>query len=281
MSADRDYKVGRKNQWRRELWNAITDRLHVPAREALVLYLAGPDDLDRPLALARGFKPLNLIAVDRDAETVTRLRRSGALCVRGDMVDVVLSWPSDKPLGVILGDFCSGLEKRLWELAAYTALMPQFWDAVIAVNLQRGRDSTGTHLRAQWSELYGHSALGKTKHRGLLFAGEFAAWAFAIGKGLVAGDSDGLYMKDGGGDPNDEQFSLCVQATRPHFMSYRSGDALTFDSAVLRAPLPPEFKRERKTEIAGTKHLKATRHIAAVLAHRTMRIKATVNRSLH
>jgi hypothetical protein len=74
-----NYKFGTKANWRRWQWNRIVERLAVPVRDAVVVYLAGPEDLDRPVALSKGFRPDNLIAVDRDGDVVKQLRMNGTL----------------------------------------------------------------------------------------------------------------------------------------------------------------------------------------------------------
>lgn len=59
-----NYNFDEKNKWRIWNWNRIRERLTCKPRDALVLYLAGPQDLDRAVAMRKGFDPLNMIAVE-------------------------------------------------------------------------------------------------------------------------------------------------------------------------------------------------------------------------
>jgi hypothetical protein len=62
--ATRDYDVGRKNHWRRTIWNEILRRTAGQEKQNVVLYLAGPQDLDRTVALQKGVPDQNLVAID-------------------------------------------------------------------------------------------------------------------------------------------------------------------------------------------------------------------------
>lgn len=62
--ATRDYDVGPKNHWRRTIWNEILRRTAGQEKEKLILYLAGPQDLDRKVALQKGVPDQNLVAID-------------------------------------------------------------------------------------------------------------------------------------------------------------------------------------------------------------------------
>jgi hypothetical protein len=56
--ATRDYDVGPKNHWRRTIWNEILRRTAGQEKEKLILFLAGPQDLDRNVALQKGVPDL-------------------------------------------------------------------------------------------------------------------------------------------------------------------------------------------------------------------------------
>ena len=64
-----DYTSKPKEIWRRWVWNRVAERINLSITgfkrsEAFGLYLVGPDDLDRPVAMEKGFLSLNLIAVE-------------------------------------------------------------------------------------------------------------------------------------------------------------------------------------------------------------------------
>jgi hypothetical protein len=73
--ATRDYDVGPKNHWRRTIWNEILRRTAGQEKEKLILYLAGPQDLDRKVALQKGVPDQNLVAIDVVMENVLRVRQ--------------------------------------------------------------------------------------------------------------------------------------------------------------------------------------------------------------
>lgn len=134
-----NYKFGAKNQWRRRLWSQIAD-VTKNRKDAVVLYLAGPQDLDREVAVRHGFSPANLIAVDADRAVVAALRKRGSTAIYGRLDDVMANWPADWPVSVVLADFVSGLHFHVLRSILIWSFAPQFKSGVMAVNLQRGRD---------------------------------------------------------------------------------------------------------------------------------------------
>ena len=75
-----NYKNGRKNNWRRTVFNQVSAR--VSARDAIVVYLPGPQDLDRQVLCEKGFSPNNLIAVDKDRNVVASLRSKNKVAIK-------------------------------------------------------------------------------------------------------------------------------------------------------------------------------------------------------
>lgn len=134
------FKNGQKNQWRREAWNRIAE-LTPDRHNALVVYLPGFEDLDRPEALRRGFRDANLIAIERDPETAQSLRCSGRTVIQGDLLETLTFWPSHRKVAVVVADLQSGLADGARNLAMLTQLCPALNDATLLVNLQRGRES--------------------------------------------------------------------------------------------------------------------------------------------
>jgi hypothetical protein len=160
------YKAGQKKNWRGWLWNRATERLTTPVENAVVLYLAGPEDHDRQKAIARGYRNENVIAVDIDADNIERVRRAGGIGICANLTSVLLAWPEDWPIHAILGDFCGGLAGPAADFAmALWACEGMRPGTVVAVNLQRGRDAVSNEVRSLLSRI------GYGKHRGKAFMG--------------------------------------------------------------------------------------------------------------
>lgn len=157
--AHHNYAFGLKNQWRREVHNRIVERLSVKPSDALVLYLAGPKDLDRVEFLRRGYKEHNLIAIERDADTARNLRTGGRLVLNGALGDFVKTWRKT-PVHVVFADLCCGIEVSVIQIVDRLIKNECFAGCVCAFNLLRGRDGRTNHIRALFSEC--------GKHRGLL-----------------------------------------------------------------------------------------------------------------
>lgn len=153
-----NYKFGTKNNWRRWAWN----RLAPASKDDVVLYLAGERDLDRAVAIEKGFDPRNLIAIEQDPNVVASLRRRGVNCIHGDFQQVVRSW-GGRNVSVVFGDFCSGIPKDFHITLGRMSASPCFADTVCAWNLMRGRESW--HARSeQMTAFFQSEVFGK--HRG-------------------------------------------------------------------------------------------------------------------
>lgn len=109
------YKFGIKNNWRRQIWNEISSRIKVPKKEAIVVYLAGKEDLDRKVAIEKGFKPYNLIAIDRDKDVIDHLKSRGVLAIQGDLFDVIKGFCGN--IDVLVADMCCGVTDEVYEFA--------------------------------------------------------------------------------------------------------------------------------------------------------------------
>lgn len=268
------YKFGTKNNWRKWLWNRIAERLHVPARNAVVLYMGAAEDLDRAEALRRGFTNTNLIHVDRDAKVTAAIRRAGGLGVTGDFFDVVRCWPQHHSIDVVLGDFCNGLTLANLTGVVQLPLWRQCRESVFAFNLLRGRDPATNELRAIWQK--GHSK--DTKHRVQICASEqvvvcrglvTGAYAFAPGGG-IAESTDPLLLAAHAAD-----LEKSWPAARYSERDYRSTAFQTFDSGVWISP----YRGLAGLDWAQCDQLLAQtveqnplrRQIAAVRAHHTRR----------
>jgi hypothetical protein len=259
-----NYKYGNKNNWRRWYWNKIRERVNNP-RDAIVLYLAGEADLDRDVALAKGFKNKNLIAVENRRSVLAALRAKCVLTIDSDLCDVITDWPLDKPVQVVVGDFCGGLTLSRLKKLKHCWLRPQFHDAVFCFNFLRGRDSTSNEIRKVYSEGARKMGLGCQKHRAEAFMAFLARGiAYLCEK---AAPIDKHYTWD-----ELTNFSLyCLDKSKPEFRSYRStaGNQI-FDSVVFKSPFKEIPIMSSVSDVA--KGSTVRRRIAATMAHRTMRL---------
>ena len=286
-----DYAYPSKAHWRRWLMNRIVERLSVPPRDALVLYLAGPQDLDRPELLRRGFRQDNLIAVERDTAVVEQLRSRGVLTIRGDIWDVVEVWPKTLPLHAVLADLVGGMGKKEW--AAFRVLAGPCVERppVFAVNMLRGRDPQGNAVREsyikRWPVL---DAVVKT-HRGRqLLAASYMGWLFEIAALALLGpeqfnkriDDSSLVAAILAHPEFTEARMVALEREAadlldrwmwPAVSSYRStAGNQWFDSLILGwlGAFPLKFVAP-PADFEGAGDTK--RRIAAVLAHRTRRVR--------
>lgn len=176
--ADKDYSGKQKKDWRGWQWNRIVEKLHLLGKKpqnSIVVYLAGITDFDRPVAMARGFRPENLIAIDRESKVVDKLRSENVLAVSSTLLDACIAWPSNRPVDVLLADFCSGFNQEASDFAGAIYMNPAFSNVVLASNFQRGRDAQTNELRASISERFNGCPVD-SKHRGLIFF--HAMWDF-------------------------------------------------------------------------------------------------------
>ena len=235
---EKNYKFGQKNNWRRRVWNEIARRVDAP-RDALVLYLAGEQDLDRKVALEHGFLPDNLIIVEKLGPTAGKLRKRGNNAVHADIVDVVKGSPEEHPVAVVYGDICSGLEPRIYQIYRDICANPAFYDGVTAINLLRGRDPT-SHPEREWAR---QAVVDESmsKHRGLIFL-------FRCDLELLSAMTRGeAAVYDGQGHitmhyPQTEKEWTLINGfykwSDPFFSSYKSDSGhLVMDSVVFFSPL--------------------------------------------
>jgi hypothetical protein len=162
-----NYDFAQKNHWRNRVWNEIAERVTVHPRDAVVLYLAAEQDLDRAAARRRGFCEHNMIAVDWSGKTVSELRRSGKLAIKGNLYDVALNWPVDVSVDVVIADFVGGLYEKEFRGVGKMVFYPPFHNAVFATNMLRGRENTGKDERYKYGTFISNSDEPE-KHRGML-----------------------------------------------------------------------------------------------------------------
>lgn len=263
----RNYKCGPKNNWRRTIWNDILRRTDGRQEREPILYLAGPQDLDRAIAIKKGVPTQNMIAIDLSASNVANVRQQKAPSLRGDIFDVLESWPTSRPVCAVLLDFCCGLTTEAIDV--YDVFeRPPLRHAVLMVNFMRGRDPFTNAIRAQltdtdaWPMAPCHIVAGargdepalslSEKHRALQFVAFHAIDTWNTIR-TELGDRDALHclgldldtteaLADGYSEKEQTEYldgawfifaHRIFEEMRPSFYSYKSG-SLTFDSAVLQ-----------------------------------------------
>ena len=152
-SASSIYAYDAKRQWRSGLWKKISARTVNP-RDARVVYLAGPNNFDAWEAEKNGFRRANMIAVERDEEVARHLRASGVRTVKGKFWEVALAIASEERIDVLLGDFVSGITDSLLSDGSIVLALPTTLGAVVALNLQRGRENPHHVLTKSYLRLY-------------------------------------------------------------------------------------------------------------------------------
>jgi hypothetical protein len=301
----KNYRFGQKNNWRRTVWNEVLRRTDGREKVEPILYLSGPEDIDRDIARSKGVPDGNLIAIDRDPDNVTSVRSMQHPAVHGDIQEVLASWPVSRPVCAVLMDFCGGLTMDAVDVYDLLERRP-LRNAVMMINMQRGRDAWSNSLRSQiggkshdmfdmltaistWS--YGPEGppgpvdMGD-KHRGLnwLVFHSMDAWQNSAKAGLI----DKIRATPGYQDGFEDAIGMAwsgqyFKAADPQFYSYKSG-VLTFDSVVCLNPFATLFN-SIETDVASAamdetveknhKHRRSTamaRKIAAMLAVRTRRL---------
>jgi hypothetical protein len=140
-----EYSFGQKNHWRRTIWNEILRRTKGREQREIILYLAGPDDLDRKVATSKGVPNHNLIAVETNKKTINILRSKGVNVIEGNIHDILCAWPylnQKHCICAINADFCCGMEEKTLDL------YPCLGHATLAINFQRGRDPYSNNIRS-------------------------------------------------------------------------------------------------------------------------------------
>ena len=291
--AERDYRSGQKNHWRRTIWNEVLRRTAGREKTECILYLAGPQDNDRRIAVEKGVPDRNLIALDVSDANVQSVRRNGGSAVKGDMLDALWSWPEDRPVCAVLMDFCSGIEAD--NLGVFDAFQrPCFHHAVGMVNFQRGRDAFSTPIRQGLIDM-GVLPPG-SKHRGQQFLSfHVVDWLSVVlygGTSLEDRLADGTIHQErpcsrvcwpdspAERATAEQLFQSCLASLQPSFYSYSSG-SLMFDSAVFWhymhfAPsltFAGAFQNIRAA-VSAWREAPLVRRIAATMAIRTQRESA-------
>lgn len=270
------YKYGQKNQWRRWMWNRVAERTK-DRREKKVLYLAGPDAYDIGAASLRGFDTRNMIAVEREQNALRSLRAAGLLAIDGELCDVMEAWPQECSVGVVVADFCCGMEANIVNrIARQSAHFWPFVDATFCFNFLRGRDASSSSDREMFSGEW--DRIENPLHRGEMF--------FQLYVGSIVANSFSA-QKEFDGDWNnpshkiESAFDVVTRLAKPVFYSYRStAGNQYFDSVVFKNIIADSFlitgseACKPKKQIVSTDLIPQRRRTAAVLAHNTRRLAA-------
>src|SRR5262245_6970562 len=222
----RDYRAGRKNNHRRWGWNQVIGMCNGLEKTWPIIYLTGPQDFDRDIAIGKGVPPTNLIGVDYFSRNVNRVRRHGGVAICDDVLRVLGAWPADRPVAAVVLDFCSGLEWPLLVNLVRVLHRIPFRDAVLWANFLRGRDASSNRWRAVLQEELGTSySASRGRQFFLLMVALYLGRAhqeFGSSLSLV----DCAHRMEAG-------------SLRPTFRSYDSvgaaGTLNVFDSVVMRA----------------------------------------------
>lgn len=256
---NKDYSFGNKKNWRRWKWNRIVERIDVKPSEAIVLYLAGKEDHDRSIALQKGFRDENLIAVDRSSAVVDELRRKGVNSIRSEFLDCLRALPSGRNVNVVDADFCcDAIDSIAIEMNQVLKYSPELRGAVVCVNFCRGRGASLGRINAVRSH-------GGEKHRGKLFILQFVRAALCLESREDELELDALF----------DLYELVLTNMQSAFAEYHSKESKQyFDSSVFISP-----RRGAETDQRIDLLLRAqldrnpsiVRRVSAALAHRTMR----------
>lgn len=272
--AFKEYKFGQKNNWRRAIWNEVLTRTCNAHKVSPVLYLAGPEDLDRPIALAKGVPQQNLIAIDKSRHNIHRVKSLGVPAIQADAVDVMRAWPRDRPIAAVLMDFCHGLEQQAFRMMDALQRKP-FQTAIVMANFQRGRDqSTGDLRRVAATsadyitrrcppKLGGDLAVSEKNRAAIFYCTQCIGIADKV-SGTIFGDERDI----------PRACDAITEVQKPSFFSYRSGP-LVFDSVV--------FENVNWLSWPGWDHVdvdamlgkdkKVAARVSAMIAVRTRRMK--------
>jgi hypothetical protein len=271
-----DYDFGQKRHWRRWMWNRIAER--VPSerkRSGVVIYLPGPSDEDRKIALSRGFAPHALIGVERNGDTRDRLRKAQSLVVGGDFITAVDHVAANRDVDVVYGDFCGDIDRSIISALVRWIGTPTLASTVFAFNFQRGRGTEVRACREMFSMVPAFQELLQVKERGPIL---LATVIFTF----VAGMKEGV-LGECAGDIAADLIDSCAAET----WSYKTVSGNVFDSIVLSSPilsaglcwddasvLMKHFRdRIKKRASCDSKAARTVASARAVLAHRSIRMR--------
>ena len=256
-----EYKNGQKNNWRLNAWNRIADFTH-DRKNALVLYLPGSRDLDSFVAVRKGFRSANLIAVEREDDVAKALRDGHRTTICSDLNSVVASWPRNHKVSVVIADMQCGFVSPILDLIIFWMGLEAFSGGTLLLNLQRGRE--GKHdpvsdLRGSYTTCACEDCRGRRveKNRGWMAV---ATMESVLGAALDIPSSEG--------NMQNEVFRKLY--SWKYLPTYRSSpNSPYFDSVVVKN-IHAYPRRERPDGSVQFEDVRSK--ISAALALRTMRL---------
>ena len=139
---------GQKGNWRRSIWNEVLRRISDERAIGPILYLPGPGDVDRKIAISKGVRTQDLIAIDSFKPTAMNIRRTGVPALHAKVEAVVQVWQDERPVAGVLLDFPCGFEKAPVCSAVVCMTRKPFQKSVVMFNLKRGRDLWSNNIRS-------------------------------------------------------------------------------------------------------------------------------------
>lgn len=152
MNESSNFDFGRKRAWRKWEWNRIEELYYKDTpkkrkRDAVILYLVGPNDFDRKIAIQKGFSNNNIIAVDCCNDNIESVRRSKNLGIIGKLNDVIRAWGGREKIDIIVADFCCDFNKSIFAFIQDLVDLPCFnYNTVVSVNLSRGMPGSKSEM---------------------------------------------------------------------------------------------------------------------------------------
>lgn len=324
------YEGGQKDTWRNWQWNRIVDKclLGKPGQwsknnssekrrrlaNKTVLYLCGPDDFDRAIALRHGFRNENIIAIDVESEHVELVRKNSGLAICADLNRVLMSWPADWTIDVVCADFCGNIGRSTLSLAfslISRSIAREDELTTVSVNLQRGRE-----LPKYMEVIRGMAEFSKLSHERIsdLFenvgdvrrgrrltrlvpsedhlAGDeknrAKVWAEFLCVASSSVDAQAKTDKKSTAQRSVESFLTSRVILDPVWSSY-SGSRVVMDSVVLNFlkrqrwdsavvdRVLSELASELGISLLPERHAPTARKIAALRAHRTMKARGFIS----
>lgn len=278
-----NYDFEEKNKWRNWAWNKIRQHTGKKTKESIVLYMPSFQDLDRKVAIKKGFNEHNLIAVEKNPSVVKSLRKMGVNVIDGDLFDIIDGANGIPKINVVFADLVNGITFETLQFSITTVLTSNWVSNqfIFAINLLRGRDRWSRvpkEFESFWKE---EGLFKKSKwvieptnmHRGKILSLFMFAVASSHGTfGTYDSDTEnpnlGMNLKVL--QKRHDLFYMkrrVAQKMQPKFYSYKSlNGRTTFDSVVM-------FLDKRWFPIWEPEHKKTmTMKIAAAKAIRTMKI---------
>lgn len=236
------YHSVRKEHYRNWVWNRLAERVKT-RRDAKVLYLVGPEDIDREVARKRGFKSHNLFAVDVSGKAVGNVRGAGGIAIQEEVENVLMTWPDH--VDVVYLDTCDCFTGAKLLLLMCNRAKCVNGETVIAINCMRGREADRyDHLREICKE-HGWD----TKHRGAWAAvHSILYWLGTCREWLTGAVDDYKKVADslGGRVP---PFDVTVPMSEAQAQAYLESDAFQITADKMMKHMKPEFYSYRSHRV--------------------------------